>query len=139
MVGLLIVGLGVLVGGVVGAGHPAAGQAEPQGHPAFLAIQALQTTIRVCLDRAGSRDVVAQEEAVEVALRMVCSWHRRGPLGWDVANPSERAPSRAGNEQVQLGSSCGLISDTERIPLDGTSGQYGIRLGDWAVVEVSPA
>jgi DNA-binding transcriptional LysR family regulator len=32
MVGLLIVRLGVLVGGVVGAGHPAAGQAAPQPH-----------------------------------------------------------------------------------------------------------
>jgi hypothetical protein len=41
MVGLLIMRLGVLVRGVVGAGHPAAGQAEPELHPAFLAIQAL--------------------------------------------------------------------------------------------------
>jgi hypothetical protein len=29
MVGLFIVGLGVLIGGIVGAGHPAAGEAEP--------------------------------------------------------------------------------------------------------------
>ena len=47
MVGLLIVRLGVLVGGVVGAGHPAAGQAEPQPHPAASAIKALQTLGRV--------------------------------------------------------------------------------------------
>jgi hypothetical protein len=88
MVGLLIVRLGVLVWGVVGAGHPAAGQAEPQRHPAFLAVQALQTTTRVWLDRAAGGDVVAQGEAVEVALGMVCSWHRRARSGWDVANPS---------------------------------------------------
>ena len=41
MIGFLIVRSGVLVGGVVGAGHPAAGQAEPQPYPAFLAVQAL--------------------------------------------------------------------------------------------------
>ena len=34
MVGLLVVRLGVLVGGVVGTGHPTAGQTEPQPHPA---------------------------------------------------------------------------------------------------------
>jgi hypothetical protein len=67
MVGLLIVRLGVLIGGVVGAGHPAAGQAEPQRHPAFPAIQALQTASRVWLDRAGGGDVVAHGEAISVA------------------------------------------------------------------------
>jgi hypothetical protein len=87
MVGLLIVRLGVLAGRVVGAGHPAAGQAEPQRHPAASAIQALQTVTRVWLDRAGDRDVVAPGEAVEVALGMVCSWHRRGPLGLGCSQP----------------------------------------------------
>jgi hypothetical protein len=75
MVGLLIVGLGVLVGGVVGAGHPAAGQAAPQRHPAASAVKAFQTLGRVGLDRAGAGEVLARPEAV-VASRLGCSWHR---------------------------------------------------------------
>jgi hypothetical protein len=128
MVSLLIVRLGVLVGGV-GAGHPAAGQAEPQRHPVTSAVKALQTAGRLWLDRAGGRDVVAQG-AVEVAARMVCSCIEGARLGWDVANPSKPAPSRAGNEQAEFSSSCGLISDTERILPDGTSGLSEIWLGD---------
>jgi hypothetical protein len=73
MVGLLIVRLGVLVRGVVGAGHPAAGQAEPQPHPAEAAVKARQTLGRVWLDRAGAAEVVARPE---VAPRLGCSWHR---------------------------------------------------------------
>ena len=73
MVGLLIVRLGVLVGGVVTAGHPAAGQAQPQPHPAASAIKALQTLGRVLPDRAGAAEVVARPE---VAPRLGCSWHR---------------------------------------------------------------
>ena len=73
MVGLLIVRLGVLVRGVVRAGHPAAGQAEPQPHPAAAAVKARQTLGRVWLDRAGAAEVVARPE---VAPRLGCSWHR---------------------------------------------------------------
>jgi hypothetical protein len=50
MVGLLIVRLGVLVGGVVGAGHPAAGEAETKSNPAVPAVKALQTLGRAWLD-----------------------------------------------------------------------------------------
>jgi hypothetical protein len=73
MVGLLIVRLGVLVGGVVGAGHPAAGQAAPQPHPAAAAVKARQTLGRVWLDRAGAAEVVARPE---VAPKLGCCWHR---------------------------------------------------------------
>jgi hypothetical protein len=73
MVGLLIVRLGVLVRGVVGAGHPAAGQAQPQPHPAAAAVKARQTLGRVWLDRAGAAEVVARPE---VAPKLGCSWHR---------------------------------------------------------------
>jgi hypothetical protein len=76
MVGLLIVRLGVLVGGVVGAGHPAAGQAHPQSHPAASVIKALQTPGRVWADRAGAGEMLARRGAVEVAPRLGCSWHR---------------------------------------------------------------
>src|SRR6266516_5724161 len=78
MIGLLIVPLGVLVGGVVAAGHPAAGQAEPQRHPAASAIKALQTLGRVWLDRAGAGEVTARLKVLEVAARLGCFWHR-GP------------------------------------------------------------
>jgi hypothetical protein len=131
MVGFLIVGLGVLVGGVVGAGHPAAGQAAPQLYPAASAIKALQTLGRVWLDRAGGGDVVARGEVVEAAARTVWSWHRRARLGWDVASSSELPSSRAGNEQVQFSPSCGVINDAEQIIMNGTSRHYGIWLGDW--------
>ena len=76
MVGLLIMRFGVLVGGVVGAGHPAAGQAEPQPHPAASTVKARQTLGRVWLDRAGAGEVTARLEVVEVAARLGCSWHR---------------------------------------------------------------
>jgi hypothetical protein len=73
MVGLLVVCLSVLVGRVVGAGHPAAGQAEPQPHPAASAIKALQTLGRVWLDPAGAREMIARPGVVP---RLGWSWHR---------------------------------------------------------------
>ena len=76
MIGLLIVRLGVPVGGVVGTGHPATGQAQPQPHPAASTIKALQTLGRVWLDRAGAGEVTARLEVVEIAARLGCSWHR---------------------------------------------------------------
>jgi len=98
MVGLLMVCLGVLVGGVVGAGHPAARQTEPQLHPAASALKALQTLGRVWLDPAGAGEVIAWPEVVEVAPRLGCSWHRfpRTAVLWDMAILKWTLPERAG-------------------------------------------
>jgi len=100
MVGLLVVGLGVLVGGVVGAGHPAAGQTEPQRHPAAAALKALQTLGRVCPDRAGAAEVMARPGAVGAARRWGWSWHRSSRtavgeaiLKWTLCEPSGKWPS----------------------------------------------
>jgi len=76
MVGLLIVRLGVLVGGVVGAGHPAAGQAEPQRHPAASEIKALNASGGMWLDPADAGEMIARPEAAWVAPRRDWSWHR---------------------------------------------------------------
>src|SRR5947207_13762872 len=81
MVGLLVVRLGMLVGGVVGTGHPTAGQTEPQPHPAASAIKALETLGRVWLDRAGAAVVITGSDAVEVPPRLDCCWHRSSHLG----------------------------------------------------------
>jgi len=81
MVGLPIVRLGVLVGGVIGTGHPATGQAEPQPHPAASTIKALQTLRGVWLDRADAAEMLARPGAAEVASRLGCSWHRSSQLG----------------------------------------------------------
>jgi hypothetical protein len=40
MIGLLMCALACWLGGVIGVGHPAAGRAQPQHHPAFVAVQA---------------------------------------------------------------------------------------------------
>jgi hypothetical protein len=69
----LVVRLGVLVGRVVGAGHPAAGQAEPQPHPAASTLKALQTFGRVWLDPAGAGEVIARPGVVP---RLGWSWHQ---------------------------------------------------------------
>jgi hypothetical protein len=130
----LIVRLGVLVGGVVGAGHPAAGQAEPQRHPAASTIKALQALGRVWLDRAGAGEVIARAGAVEVPPGSGCSWHRSSQLGCrrgEVILKVNSPGAERGNGQAAFSSSCGLMSDTERIPKDGTSGLSGIWLGDW--------
>jgi hypothetical protein len=50
---LLIMGTGVLVGGIIGAGHPTTRQAQPQLGPGIPAGQALQAARRVRLDGVG--------------------------------------------------------------------------------------
>src|ERR1700746_2207412 len=47
VVGLLVVRPGVLAGRVVGAGHPAAGQADHKGRPAVRAVLAVPAMIRL--------------------------------------------------------------------------------------------
>jgi hypothetical protein len=91
-------------------GHPAAGQAEPQRHPAASALKALQTLGRVWPDRAGAAEVMARPGAAR-------RWVRPGidlPVRLFV-RPSSSGPSasRAGNGQAEFSSSGGLMSDTD--------------------------
>ena len=86
--------------GVVGAGHPAAGQREPQRHPAASALKALQTLGQVWPDRAGAAEVMARPGAVGAARRWGWSWHRSSRtavgeaiLKWTLCEPSGKWPS----------------------------------------------
>ena len=58
MVGLFVMGLGVLVWGVVGAGHPAAGQADHKGRPAVRAVPAVPAVIQQGRDRLEPVEVL---------------------------------------------------------------------------------
>jgi hypothetical protein len=104
MVGLLIVRLGVLVGGVVGAGHPAAGQAQPQRHPAASAITAFQALGRVWPDRAGGGEMLARPGAVKVAPRLGWSWHRVPVRRCYRGMPSQVKPCQSSGEMGKMSS-----------------------------------
>jgi hypothetical protein len=76
MVGLFIVGLGVLIRGIIGAGHPAAGEAEPQFDPVVSAGQAFIAAGRVWQDGVGNSDMAAWTSFDVVCLVAACSCHQ---------------------------------------------------------------
>jgi hypothetical protein len=106
MVGLLIVRFGVLVGGVVGAGHPAAGEAQPQLEPVVPAGQALLAAGRVWLDGVGEGEVAAGAPLDRFCLMAACSCHQSlasGRTGEGVVTESQPRGRAGGNGQHEQG------------------------------------
>ena len=104
MVCLFVVGLGVLIRGIVGAGRPSAGQAEPQFDPPVSAVQALLAAGRVWLDGVGNSDVAAWRRRAWSAAWRHCGIgvYRLALLrkGW----PSQStAPGEPGKRATQSG------------------------------------
>jgi hypothetical protein len=104
MVGLFIVSLGVLIGGIIGAGHPAAGEAQPQLDPVVPAGRAPIAAGRVGVDGVGDGDVAARAPFDVVCLVAACSCHQGlapGRVDGGVVTRSQPRRASGGNDQYE--------------------------------------